>query len=654
MHLYNLTSIAREEGQECEQICICQKKWPHLVDPATGHVRGKGGAIFGDTRLAKLVDLGLNYRPQWAGGKHLAKHMVRKVWFELAPIVRKGTGCTYNQLKAIRGAFYIGCMAKIQAANKAVLMPNNECMNCITQQEHCLENKDLNQIQQLKEHIAFTKADKAEKALGFECKYAYKAKLVRRVTDAENFALLQADPSVIATEDADAIHAANSWWLDKSDIPIKPAFLASTIKFHKEPIGDRFITPMHNCPLMPVTSLLGEILRWLFENAYKLICTNQEEYIRQEHGVDIRLCWVIKSAQEFVLNMPSKVTDLFGADVERCYERPPLIDDENSLEAALKWFIKTCCCHPLNNDSGKTRKVYFTLKKANPSSQQGKPCFADRICIIGWADKSYGKRSMYVNVDSILAMCRLVLSRIHIQVGAHMYRQLIGFPMGMHVSSIFCDIYFAWYEYHFIWRAIMTGKYMLAAAYRYAYRYQDDLTVLNNPSVHIQLDPTQTQSCANVNWIYPLHLVSVKETTEIVGQQDTPGVWKKLSYLSTMMILTVTNSGEIICTREVYKKADTLPFIVPRYTNFFSCVPEKSLYTILHGQFSAVVFMVNTTDALKIALHKIVAQMVNNGLNPRMIIRQARLWFWRSFIYLPSNIYPRDVVAMIKDGLGTR
>ena len=78
-----------------------------------------------------------------------------------------------------------------------------------------------------------------------------------------------------------------------------------------------------------------------------------------------------------------------------------------------------------------------------------------------------------LSCQQLVRLTRLVLENILIQVGDTVVRQIIGFPMGMHSSSCFCDTYFIRYEYEHVWRALRHNRVDIAAASIYNFRYQD-------------------------------------------------------------------------------------------------------------------------------------------------------------------------------------
>ena len=113
-----------------------------------------------------------------------------------------------------------------------------------------------------------------------------------------------------------------------------------------------------------------------------------------------------------------------------------------------------------------------------------------------------------------------------------------------------------------------------------------------------------------------------------------------------MVKLTIVGN-EIETTRELYKKADTIPFDIPNYTHLLSCVPVRSLYATIHSQFTMNTYMVDNIEAFEKACKKVVAKLVANKLSHRRILRVARAWFKETLVYLPTTLDQEDVQDII-------
>lgn len=82
--------------------------------------------------------------------------------------------------------------------------------------------------------------------------------------------------------------------------------------------------------------------------------------------------------------------------------------------------------------------------------------------------------------------------------------------MGFSYLPIWCNLHFMAYEIQFISRLINLRCFDLLNMFELAFRYIDDICILNAPSIGMFLDPSQDRSANNLWWISPLGLVEIK------------------------------------------------------------------------------------------------------------------------------------------------
>ena len=289
-------------------VCTCKTAFPNLIDPAIGHVRGMGGEISSDNGTKLCLNRGLNYRPlEDPLNIDEAMSTIKEFW------------------EAIEGY-----AASLLESDKDVLAAKRRflsyCKATIKAKQHKLKNKvtakrvNTDSIAFAQKHLALTKVDKAANTIAWECIYYHQQNLWARATTGENFIKLNFTLTEAKHHLVDTVKSHTRLWLKPELIPTALAYLTSTIKFHKEPIAYRYITPMHNCPLAPITKLLGAALQYLLKNTWADLCHQGELYILQEHGVRARLNWRVESMNDFMLNLPPNTTSLWGCDIDQCYE----------------------------------------------------------------------------------------------------------------------------------------------------------------------------------------------------------------------------------------------------------------------------------------------------------------------------------------------
>ena len=92
---------------------------------------------------------------------------------------------------------------------------------------------------------------------------------------------------------------------------------------------------------------------------------------------------------------------------------------------------------------------------------------------------------------------------IFISIGNHVFKQVIGIPMGTDCAPLLANLFLFHFEYGYIKEKLSETDYSMALSYKYTVRYIDDLlTLFNNPSFE-----------ENIATIYPPEL-TLKKTTE--------------------------------------------------------------------------------------------------------------------------------------------
>ena len=475
----------------------------------------------------------------------------------------------------------------------------------------------MQSIQHAKQHLAITRVDKAANTIGFECLAYHQHTLWERATKGENFKRMGLTPKDAQEVLTNICKALTSQWLKPELIPTSLPYLTSTIKFHKTPIAYRFITPMHNSPLAPITKLVGCALQHIMENTWAELCHRGEEYIKNIHGVRVKLNWRVTSMQNFMLNIPNEVHSLWGCDIDQCYEKPPLFDHDDGLYNALEWFLRECFQYEANK-VGHITHLWFRKIKGKTTKDKR---FVE---ILGFSKSgeefNYAKKHK-IKLDHVLTLCKAILENLLFQVGGGIFKQLIGFPMGCHPSSTFCDIYFCKKEYCFIWKLIKRQQLEMAEALRHASRYQDDVCILNNPHASIHFNPDYPELC-----IYPMNLISIKDTTLKYETINNTQIGMELTFLSAKMSLVQSKDGEVLLHTKRYEKVRELPFDVVKFTHRTSVVPQHALCNIIGAHLSSTAIISSHLMYLLDEIPILISHLKSNALKHDKIKRGILAW----------------------------
>lgn len=149
--------------------------------------------------------------------------------------------------------------------------------------------------------------------------------------------------------------------------------------------------------------------------------------------------------------------------------------------------------------------------------------------------------------------------------------------MGFSCLPLWCNLYFMAYEIQFISRLLKLRRFDLLHLFEQAYRYIDDICILNAPTITSFLDPSHERIAENLQWIYPLNLVEIKlEMTTTLPDHPRWGI--DAHFLSICMLVIDVTLGSFII--EKYDKRWSLPFKFQQYIRFLSNRPITQAYNI--------------------------------------------------------------------------
>ena len=92
----------------------------------------------------------------------------------------------------------------------------------------------------------------------------------------------------------------------------------------------------------------------------------------------------------------------------------------------------------------------------------------------------HGGRDNIYTADNICKIIEFLIDNIFVQFGGHLFRQVIGIPMGTNFAPLRADLFLYAYENEFLDNMIRSGHRRLARSFNLGYRYIDDLIVLNS------------------------------------------------------------------------------------------------------------------------------------------------------------------------------
>ena len=160
--------------------------------------------------------------------------------------------------------------------------------------------------------------------------------------------------------------------------------------------------------------------------------------------------------------------------------------------------------------------------------------------------------------DNICKMIEFLIDNIFVQFGGHLFRQVIGIPMGTNCAPLLADLFLYSYENEFLDNMINGGHRRLARSFNLCYRCIDDLIVFNNKKF---LDYLKE--------IYPSEL-----TVEKANKSD---------HLADYHDLTFIDSGGKLSTR-LYDKRNDFYFHIVNFPFLSSNIPSGPSYGVYISQ----------------------------------------------------------------------
>ncbi|GBG68443.1 hypothetical protein CBR_g2987 [Chara braunii] len=214
--------------------------------------------------------------------------------------------------------------------------------------------------------------------------------------------------------------------------PINSVVVRGEIEWLKS----RWITNTAGSVLSPVADVCKCLLK-LLAGDDQALCRSKSEEVRVEHGVKPNFWWPISSTREFVANIPRRLDSIFTRDITRCFETIPTDESEDGLLKAISFFVS---CAMEWRRSGTTRDVITIKVAANDTLPP--------YWVAG--DQDRDRDRLYSDEQGIIGVCEWLLSNGMVQMGNRVWKQILGIPMGLACSPIFCDMYFFKYEYELI------------------------------------------------------------------------------------------------------------------------------------------------------------------------------------------------------------
>ena len=362
-------------------------------------------------------------------------------------------------------------------------------------------------------------------------------------------------------------------------------------KFHKQKY--RWITNAFGSIFVNIATLITMATMALLEDVKewaKLTIIRYKNFLR----IDTSIYWIIDSINDFCINLPNNIHNIFVADITRCFETIP-INGQDTLFEAMEFI---------------TSLGIKIFKRKHPRSE---PSFWIKSSALGvtskvvWASTcpNYGNWT-YMSVTKFLELQKWLIANCHIRLGNQVWKQALGIPMGFSCSPLWCNLYLLSYEIKFIQRLAKLGRVDIMAKIAHAFRYIDDLCWLNVGEAQIFLDPKQPRTGSNPFWIYPLHILEIK--TKVSNFSSTnPNHGVKAHFMN--VLINVSSENLRTFTLQNFDKRCDLPFTYTQYIKFNSCRPVKQAYNVVISQTIPILYLSSDIQLAMLEIQNLVNKM---------------------------------------------
>jgi hypothetical protein len=407
-------------------VCTSAKRFQHYLDSRTMdeqssyakqsmHVRTTDVNIIQHPELRKIISQGLNHIPLRPTSIKECIDTVLHAFEQLSSILH-----LYELDFPFKDAtewLTARCQQRLQFAARKNLYEFRFSGTNV------LENPSVqNELRWITQHLFCAGLDKAANNCCFVCVKHIRLMALERLSSSDFLPCKDDDSWLLPTHMLDKITADLSNIVPELEISHQALpYLMATYKQHKNKY--RWITNA----FQTVFSSLGHLITI----ATMLILDSVQEWAAEKAAtyatflkVHTSLYWLVNSAIEVALNMPQQISDIYVADIRRCYESIPLEGDDN-LHDAMTHLIK---------------RGFAQQKKHLPRSS---PLIWVRVNAEGEAAKAIWATSapqygswFFVDANRLIQLHGWLMRNCFVALGDRVWQQVSGIPMGFSCSPL--------------------------------------------------------------------------------------------------------------------------------------------------------------------------------------------------------------------------
>ena len=380
-------------------------------------------------------------------------------------------------------------------------------------------------------------------------------------------------------------------------------YIMAIYKFHKKKyrwITNAFGSIFANIATLitiATMALLEEVKEWA-----KITTLGYKRFLK----VDTSIYWIIDSINEFCINLPHNIHNIYVADITRCFETIP-VNGSDTLFEAMEFITSLGVKNYKRKHPRSELNIWF---KSNTQGVTTKVVWASTC-------PNYGHWN-YMSVTKFLELHKWLTTNCYIRLGNHVWKQALGIPMGFSCSPLWCNLYLMSYEVKFIQRLAKLGRMDLMAKFAYAFRYIDDLCWVNVGDAQLFLDPKQPRTMDNPFWIYPLHILEIK--TEVSNfSMINPSHGISAHFMN--VLVTISNENLGVFSLQKFDKRRDLPFTYTQYIKFNSCRPVKQAYNVIVSQTIPILYLSNDIILAGHEIQNLIHTLTSNGFRRQKLLQ---------------------------------
>ena len=618
-------------------MCICNKakRFSEFIDPGTmdnnvdtpmAHVRTMDTHIVRHHGLREAIALGLNHIPLRNTKLQEAIQVVVDTFVQVCQVLKLG-GCLdiSSATKMVRTR----CKDILMSAAKSNMYGFRYS------KPYLFSEKSVeNELTWLLKHVFISGLDKAANNACFICISHIRYQALARLNGPDfepccNNGTWESIESISSKITSDLLGIIPELPLCGDELP----YIMAIYKFHKRKY--RWISNAFGSIYVNIATLLTVSTMVILEEVKEWAYTRVEGY-KNFLKANTSLYWIIDSINDFTLNVPPMIHNIYVADITRCFESIPVIGRDTLFEAIE--FI--------------TSLGVSNMKRKFPNSEQ---CLWVKINDKGitikavWAS-SIPKHGNWVQlpITKFLTLHKWLTTNCFVRLGDRIWKQILGIPMGFSCSPLWCNLYLLSYEIKFIQRLARLGKADMMTKFQFAFRYIDDLCWLNVGNAEIFLDPQQPRTPDNPFWIYPLDIIEIK--TEVSQfSQIAPKHGIIAHFMNVLIHVDEETSGKY--TMQKFDKRRDLPFKYTQFIMFKSNRPVKQAYNVVISQTVPILYLSNNAAVAAQEVIALFTVLSSNGFRIQKL-RQTVVTFLVNN-HFPAIKFCKDELILLLRGMCT-